>query len=52
MRGKEDSLQKALEVMFLVPKVSCLNTGPEVLVERLVGLRLQLRITLMSNYLP
>lgn len=50
--GKEDFLEKALEVMFLVPRVSCLNTCPEGLVERLVGLRLQLKITLMSNYLP
>ena len=52
MNGKEDSLEKALEVMFLVPRVSCLNTGPEGLIERLVGLRLQFRITMMSNYLP
>ena len=53
--GRGDYLGKGLEAIFLeepAPRVSCLNTCPEVLVERLVVLRLQLRIALMPNYLP
>lgn len=53
--GRGDYLAKALEAIFSeqpAPSVSCLNTCPEVLAERLVVLRLQLRRALMPNYLP
>lgn len=53
--GRVDYLGKALEAISSeepAPRVSCLNTCPEVLVERLVVLRLQLRRALMPNYLP